>query len=76
MPPVWVAAALAAGGWAWFARDAFKGRETRPKRSLLAAELFVGALLLRAVVQGTGYWRSAAAEPTSPSTGTTSITWP
>ena len=54
---MWVAAALATGGWAWFAWDAVKRPQTRPKRSLLSAEFFVGALLLRVVVQGTSYWR-------------------
>jgi hypothetical protein len=61
---VWIAVALAAGGWAWFARDAFRRPETRPRPSLLAAELFVGALLLRAVVQSTGYWQTSGARST------------
>jgi hypothetical protein len=58
---VWIAVALAAGGWAWFAHDAFRRPGTRPRPSLLAGELFVGALLLRVVVQSTGYWQTSGA---------------
>ena len=56
---LWVGVALAAGGWTWFARDALRRPATRPSFSLLAAEFFVGALLLRIVVQGTSYWRTS-----------------
>jgi hypothetical protein len=58
---VWVVIAVAVWGWAWMVRDVVRQPATRPASTLLAAEFFFGALMLRLVVQGTNYWTTRGA---------------
>ncbi len=58
---VWVVIAVAVWGWAWMVRDVVRQPARRPASTLLAGEFFVGALLLRLVVQGTDYWTTDGA---------------
>lgn len=55
---VWVALALAGGGWLALGRDLVRRRSSRPAPGWLAGELLVGAFVLRLVVEHTGYWVS------------------
>ncbi|HVN51989.1 MAG TPA: hypothetical protein VMT43_11175, partial [Acidimicrobiales bacterium] len=52
----WVALALACCGWAALCRDLVRRPSSRPVPSHLAGELLAGAVVLRLVVEGTGYW--------------------